>query len=133
MSIVQDLSQLRARYGGERANSILNNHACKVVLSGLSDPDTADVITRLAGHDRLVDVQLSRGPDGRLSRTYSLRDEPMATVDTLRQLPRDAALVVYRDRPPALVRLRPWFRSRRLRAMRMRRFFSRADYAGRKR
>jgi len=42
LSIVQDLSQLRARYGNDRANTILNNHGCKIILPGISDPETAD-------------------------------------------------------------------------------------------
>lgn len=132
MSIVQDLSQLRSRYGVEGANSIINNHGCKVVLPGISDPDTADVLARLIGREQVSDVQVSRAPDGRASRTYSLRHEPMANPDSLRQLPGGTAIVVYRDRPPAIVSLRPWFRSRRLRARARRRFFRSADYAGRK-
>jgi type IV secretion system protein VirD4 len=132
MSIVQDISQLRSRYGNDRANSIINNHGCKLVLPGLSDPDTADLISRLAGRTPVTDVQVSRGAGGSQGATYALRQEPLVTVDSLRQLRRGRALLVYRDSPPALVRLQPWFRSRRLRARARRRYFASADYAGRK-
>jgi type IV secretion system protein VirD4 len=56
MSIIQDFSQLRARYGSDRANSILNNHGCKVVLPGISDPETTDVIAKLVGRAEYTDV-----------------------------------------------------------------------------
>jgi type IV secretion system protein VirD4 len=59
MSIVQDFSQLRARYGSHRANSILNNHGCKMVLPGVSDPETTEVIAKLVGQSEYMDVQLS--------------------------------------------------------------------------
>jgi type IV secretory pathway TraG/TraD family ATPase VirD4 len=113
MSIVQDFSQLRARYGGDRANSILNNHGCKVVLPGISDPETADVIAKLVGRSDYTDVQVSHH-DGRASRSYSLRQDQMATPDALRQLQEGTGIVLYRGRPPTIVRLRPWYQDRRL-------------------
>ena len=64
MSIVQDLSQLRTRYGVEKSNTILNNHACKVILPGLSDPETAEVLGKLVGHTDFTEQQVSLGADG---------------------------------------------------------------------
>jgi type IV secretion system protein VirD4 len=64
MSIIQDFSQLRARYGADRANSILNNHGCKMVLPGISDPETTEVIAKLVGRGEYTDVQVSHN-DGR--------------------------------------------------------------------
>jgi type IV secretion system protein VirD4 len=68
MSIIQDFSQLRARYGSDRANSILNNHGCKMVLPGISDPETTEVIAKLVGRSEYTDVQVSHN-DGRASRS----------------------------------------------------------------
>jgi type IV secretion system protein VirD4 len=112
MSIVQDFSQLRARYGADRSNSILNNHGCKMVLSGISDPETTDVIAKLVGRAEYTDVQVSHN-DGRSSRSYSLRQDQMATPDALRQLQEGTAIVLYRGKPPTIVRLRPWYLDRR--------------------
>ena len=37
MTVFQDFSQIQARFG-ERAATVVNNHRCRVVLAGLSDP-----------------------------------------------------------------------------------------------
>ncbi|HYL70609.1 MAG TPA: type IV secretory system conjugative DNA transfer family protein, partial [Candidatus Dormibacteraeota bacterium] len=108
MSIVQDLSQLRARYGVDRANSILNNHVCKVVLPGIGDPETADVLSRLMGQREYTDVQVTRG-DGRTTQSYARRREPLASADALRRLHPGSAVVIDRGAAPMLVQLQPWF------------------------
>jgi type IV secretion system protein VirD4 len=112
MSIVQDFSQLRARYGPDRANSILNNHGCKVVLPGISDPETSEVIAKLVGRSEHTEVQVSHN-EGRASRSYSLRQDQMASPDALRQLQEGTGIVLYRGKPPTIVRLRPWYLDRR--------------------
>jgi type IV secretion system protein VirD4 len=113
MSIIQDFSQLRVRYGADRANSILNNHGCKMVLPGVSDPETSEVIAKLVGRAEYTDVQVSHN-DGKASRSYSLRREQMASPDALRQLPEGTGVVLYRGKPPTIVRLRPWYAERSL-------------------
>ena len=113
MSIIQDFSQLRVRYGADRANSILNNHGCKMVLPGVSDPETSEVIAKLIGRAEYTDVQVSHN-DGKASRSYSLRREQMASPDALRQLPEGTGVVLYRGKPPTMVRLRPWYAERTL-------------------
>src|ERR1700688_4989658 len=117
MSIVQDLSQLRARYGRDRANTILNNHGCKVILPGISDPETADVLGKLVGRTAYTEQQLSVGADGQVSRSYSIRHDAMATPVGLRQLTAGNAIVIHRDSPPALVSLPYWFRRARYRKL----------------
>lgn len=128
MSIIQDISQLRARYGADRAHSILNNHACKVILPGVSDPETTELVARLVGRSTFTDVQVSRSPDGRETRSYSARPDQMMTTDALRQLGARTAVVLYRGRPPAMARLRPWYQQSRYRALSHRRFFRSAEH-----
>jgi type IV secretion system protein VirD4 len=113
MSIIQDFSQLRTRYGADRANSILNNHGCKMVLPGISDPETTEVIAKLVGRGEYTDVQVTNN-DGRASRSYSLRQDQMASPDALRQLQEGTGVVLYRGKPPTIVRLRPWYADRKL-------------------
>ena len=127
MSIVQDVSQLRARYGTDKAHSILNNHTCKVVLPGVGDPETADVLSRLVGQRTFTDVQVSRGSDGRVSRSYATRLEPLATPDALRQLHEGTAVVLYRGRPAAIIRTRPWYADRTMRLLSQRRYVRNAE------
>ena len=128
LSIVQDVSQLRARYGPDKTHSIINNHPCKLVLPGISDPESVELISRLIGRGAITDVQISHAGDGKLSRSYSVRRESLATPDALRQLDASRAVVLYRGRPPVLVRLRPWFTSRRHRRLAALRYFRAADY-----
>jgi type IV secretion system protein VirD4 len=128
MSIIQDISQLRARYGADRAHSILNNHACKVILPGVSDPETTELVARLVGRTTFTDVQVSRSPDGRETRSYSVRPDQMMTTDALRQLRAGTAVVLYRGRSPAMARLRPWYEQSRYRALSQRRFFRSAEH-----
>ena len=132
LSIVQDLSQLRARYGPDRAHSILNNHPAKLILPGISDPETVDLLSRLVGRHAVTDVQVSRGGDGRVSRSYSVRNDNLATPDALRQLDAASAVALYRGRPPMLVRLRPWYRIARYRRYARDRFFRGADFVASK-
>jgi type IV secretion system protein VirD4 len=127
LSIVQDLSQLRARYGNERANTILNNHGCKIILPGISDPETADVLGKLIGRAEYSEQQVSLGADGRISRSYSTRHDAIATPDALRQLRAGSAIVIHRDNPPALVHLPYWFRTARYRRLAKIPYFRAAD------
>ena len=116
-----------ARYGADRAHSILNNHTCKVVLPGVGDPETADVLSRLVGQRHFTDVQVNRGADGRVSRTYAARLEPLATPDALRQLHEGTAVVLYRGRPAAVIRTKPWFENRTMRRLSQRSYVRNAE------
>jgi type IV secretion system protein VirD4 len=131
MSIVQDLSQLRARYGADRANTILNNHGCKVILPGISDPETADVLGKMVGRMDFTEQQLSLGADGRLSRSYSIHHDAMATPDALRQLSAGSAIVIHRDSPPAFVNLPYWFQAARYRRLARVPYFRAAEHVPR--
>ena len=127
LSIVQDLSQLRARYGADRAHSILNNHPAKLILPGITDPETVDLLSRLVGRHAVTDVQVSRA-DGRVSRAYSVRNDNIAPPDALRQLDASSAVALYRGRPPMLLRLRPWYSSRRYRRFATQRYFAAVEH-----
>jgi hypothetical protein len=91
MTVVQDFAQLVARWGA-RAPTIVNNHMTRVVMGGLADPTVAKYLPELQAN--------KEDP-----RSLSLRRRPLGT-----------ALVVAGRGPVFAVRLRPWWRSRRLRA-----------------
>jgi type IV secretory pathway TraG/TraD family ATPase VirD4 len=131
MSIVQDLSQLRSRYGVEKSNTILNNHACKLILPGISDPETAEVLGKLIGRTGFSEQQVSVGADGQVSRSFTVRHDAMATPDALRQLNSGSAIVIHRDSPPAIVRLPYWFESARYRKLARVPFFRIAEHVPR--
>ncbi len=131
MSIIQDLSQLRSRYGVEKSNTILNNHGCKLILPGISDPETADVLAKLVGRTEFTEQQMSVGADGRLSRSYSVRHDAMATPDALRQMKAASAILIHRDSPPALVNLPYWFQNARYRKLAKVPYFRAAEHVPR--
>jgi type IV secretory pathway TraG/TraD family ATPase VirD4 len=90
VTVVQDFAQLVARWG-PRASTIVNNHTTRLVMGGLADPTVGKYLPELvvAKDD---------------TRTLSLRQRPPGI-----------ALVVSGRRPVFVVRVRPWWRSRRLR------------------
>ncbi len=87
LTVVQDFAQLEARWS-ERAATIVNNHATRVVLGGLSDP---------------------RAP------TYVPELVALCEQSPLRQWPARTAVVVSGRRRAMPVRLRAWHRSATLR------------------
>jgi hypothetical protein len=90
VTVIQDFSQLVARWG-PRASTIVNNHTTRVVLGGLAD---ASVGTYLP---ELVETKTDT------------KQVP------LRLRPRGTAVVVAGGRKVFAVRLRPWWKDRRLR------------------
>ena len=49
VSIFQDMAQINAVYGRDRAPTIVSNHRAKVILSGIADSQTLDYVGRLLG------------------------------------------------------------------------------------
>ena len=90
VTVVQDFAQLVARWGA-RAPTIVNNHTTRVVMGGLSDPTVGKYFPELI-----------------------VPKEDQRTLP-LRQRPAGSAYVVAGRRPVIEVRVRPWWRSRRLR------------------
>ncbi len=86
LTVVQDLSQLRARYG-ERAATVVNNHAARLLFSGLSDPALRSLAPEVA-------------------------EAPGAP---LRQRPPGRALILTGRHPVRELACSPWWRQRALR------------------
>jgi type IV secretory pathway TraG/TraD family ATPase VirD4 len=90
VTVVQDFSQLVARWGS-RAATIVNNHTTRVVIAGLADPTVATYLPELVTSvDNEAAVPLRLRPPG-------------------------TAMVVSGGRKVFTVRLRPWWKYRRLR------------------
>lgn len=114
VSVWHDLAQMRARYG-PRADTLLSNHRAKVVLSGVSDPTTLDLVSRLVGEAEAEHSSSTRGPDGRRSRTQWRAPRRLAAAADLRRVRPGEGVLVYGHLPPATLRLRPWFAEPQLR------------------
>jgi type IV secretory pathway TraG/TraD family ATPase VirD4 len=91
VTVVQDFSQLKARWGA-RASTIVNNHTTRLVLGGLADPTASQYLPEL----------------------FDTRKDAPPTVP-LRQRPPGTGTVIAGHRPAFAVRLRPWWSDHRLR------------------
>src|SRR5690606_1020355 len=116
VTVWQDLAQIHTRYG-ERASTVVNNHRAKLALSGISDPRTLEYFSRLVGETEISRWSTTRDDSGKVSTTDATHYGSLAADDALRQIAPNEALLVYGYLPPAPLRLRPWFRDRRLRAL----------------
>jgi len=117
MTVWQDRSQQRLRYGREGAETVWNNSAAKIILSGLADQATAEVTSLLGEeeHQRLgsqVDLAGSRRSVSAQTMTRRLVSE-----DSLRRQPLGQGLLIYKDLPPMRLALRPFYKDRKLRVL----------------
>lgn len=117
ITVWQDRSQQRERYGIDGAETIWNNSHARLILTGIADRATNDVTSQLGDEERLV--RSTTTEPGRGQRSVNIRTESHALVggSSLRQQPDGQALLVYRNLPPIRVILRPWFKNRRLRRL----------------
>jgi type IV secretion system protein VirD4 len=112
LTVWHDEAQLQYRYG-KRAHTVLNGHRAKLFLSGQADPASLELASKLVGDEAILHTSETSG-DGRSSFTESIGYRRLLPVEALRQLKPRRALLVYGHLPPVRIRLRPWFRSRRL-------------------
>jgi type IV secretory pathway TraG/TraD family ATPase VirD4 len=106
LTVFQDLAQLRVRYG-QQAPTVINNHRAKVLLSGLSDPDSLDYVSRLIGDSAELEESTTTGED-RSSTTAHVAWRRLAPMALLRATLPGEGVVLYGHLPPAKLRLRWW-------------------------
>lgn len=107
MSVVQDLSQLRERYGEYKTNTIINNHRGMVLLPGAKDAYTLDLFSKLTGKEEIDNVSHSYG-QGKPSRTVSKTQQDLFSSNAFVQLSSIHAVLLYVPRPPFYIQMRPW-------------------------
>lgn len=117
MTVWQDRSQQRLRYGREGAETVWNNSGAKVILSGLADQATGEVASLLGEeeHQRLgssVDLAGSRRSVSAQTGTRRLVSE-----DSLRRQRLGQGLLIYKDLPAMRLTLRPYYEERKLKAL----------------
>jgi type IV secretory pathway TraG/TraD family ATPase VirD4 len=110
------MAQIKAMYG-TLAMNVVNGHRAKVCLPGIGDPDTLDYLSRLIGYGEFGRESVTRGRLGEQSSTTESTEQlPLAPLEFLRQLPRGEAVLLYGNKPPIRMRLRPWWTDQVLRA-----------------
>jgi type IV secretory pathway TraG/TraD family ATPase VirD4 len=75
-----------------------------------------ELASKLVGDQAITHTSQTSG-DGRHSTTQSVSYRRLVPPEALRQLKPRRALLVYGHLPPVRIRLRPWFRSPRLRRL----------------
>jgi type IV secretion system protein VirD4 len=115
VSIFHDLSQARSRYG-RQAETVINSHRARLLLPGVADLETLRYFAGLLGEEEIREITRTTGVGG-TTRSSGSRRRPLVAPEALRQLPADHALLVYGRLAPTQIRLRLWFRDRRLRRL----------------
>lgn len=115
VSVFQDMAQINAVYGRDRAPTIVSNHRAKVILSGIADAQTLEYVARLLGDEEIRQTSSTTGAEGRRSTTHSVAYRNIAPANVLREMKPGHGLLVYGHLAPARISLRPWFSDRRLR------------------
>jgi type IV secretion system protein VirD4 len=105
VTIYQDMSQLRHRYGSQWG-SIASNHVAKVVLPGITDPETLSYFTSTVGDEEVLSTTTSTAADGRTSTSRSPQRRLVVSQRELRELPRGQGVCLYGARAPIRFALR---------------------------
>jgi type IV secretion system protein VirD4 len=113
MACLQDLSQARTRWGAA-ADGFGSLFGTKLVLPGIADLATLDLVSRLGGEVDAPRRAVSRGPWWSPARrvpttTWSTQRQRRLPVDAVHQQPPGSALVLSGADPPVRVGLRPWW------------------------
>jgi type IV secretion system protein VirD4 len=116
VTVVQDLAQMRTRWG-PKAATIVNNHRAKIIGAGVSDTDTLTYVTRLLGDQELPQVSRTANDYGGHSTTEGSTFRALAPAHVIRQSQPGTGVLIYGTLPPAHLRLRPWFGERKLRQL----------------
>lgn len=116
MSIFQDLAQLQARWGRDEWRTVANNHRARLFGTGNGDPETLDYVRRVSGEAEFEQSSQTNG-DGRRSRTASPTFRSLAPANVVRESSPDTAVLIYGHKPPAKLKLRPYYRDRALRRL----------------
>lgn len=105
VTIYQDLSQVRHRYGTQWG-SIVSNHVAKVVLPGVTDPETLTYFSQTVGEEEFLAVTTSEGGGGKRTRSEAPARRAVVGQRDLRELPSGQAMCLYGAYPPIRFRLR---------------------------
>lgn len=112
LACLQDLSQARQRWGAA-AEGLLSLFGTKVVLPGVADLATLELVSRLGGEVDVPNRSVTRGRGLRRRRagtvTWSTQRRRRLPVDAVNQLPTGSGLVLAGAEPPSRVRLTPWW------------------------
>jgi type IV secretion system protein VirD4 len=110
---LQDLSQARVRWG-QAAEGFLSLFGSKLVLPGIGDLATLELVSKLGGEVDVPTKSVSRGSPwgpgyGSATVTWSTNRQRRIPPEAVNQLPRGSGLLISASRPPEHVWLPPWW------------------------
>jgi type IV secretory pathway TraG/TraD family ATPase VirD4 len=114
LACLQDLSQANARWG-QAADGFMSLFGTKVILPGIGDLRTLELVSALAGEADVPVRSVSKSPwrprtrGPRSSVTTSTRRQRRLPVDSVAQGRAGHALLVDGPKAPGWVRLTPWY------------------------
>jgi type IV secretion system protein VirD4 len=117
LSIFQDISQGEAVYG-PLFSSAVNNHAAKIIGSGISDPKTTSFFSGVIGTGKFEQKSRTAAEKGRSSTTEGETFRNLAPPSVLRETSPGTGHLVYRHLRATNFSLRPWFKERTLKELR---------------
>ncbi len=114
LACLQDLSQARQRWG-PAAEGFLSLFGTKLVLPGIVDLATLDLVSQMGGEVDVPTASVSHSPwwsasRGATTTTWSRHRQRRLPVDAVNQLPSGTALVLASNHPPATVEVPSWSR-----------------------
>lgn len=119
VSIWQDEAQLRTAYGADKAREILANHSASLYLSGISDTDTLETISKRVGTAafRQQSVSLDQR-SGHGSTTLSTGEHEVAPSRWLQENIRTGQAVLFvQEFKPAMINVAGWWEQEPLRKL----------------
>jgi type IV secretion system protein VirD4 len=113
LACLQDLSQARVRWG-PAADGFLSLFGTKVVLPGIGDLSTLELVSRLGGEIDVPARSVSRAPwwtaqGGAPTVTWSHQRQRRVPVEAVSQQKPGTAILLAGSQPPEQVVLRPWW------------------------
>ena len=113
LGCLQDLSQARSRWG-DAAEGFLSLFGAKLVLPGIGDQATLELVSRLGGELDVPAPSFSRGPwwspgRGAPTVTWAGHRQRRLPIETVSQQPPGTAILISGREPPHQVRLPPWW------------------------
>jgi type IV secretion system protein VirD4 len=106
IAVCHGLAQLESRWDNAGARAIWDTAGIKVILGGVSDPDTLQRLSLLCGEIALRTHSRTRDEYGRHGRTITYEPVQVLPPELLRMLPEWRALVLRTNLSPVVVRLR---------------------------
>lgn len=112
--VLQNFAQGRARWGDDDFQALKDACTAKLVFGGLTAKSDLDEVSAWCPEIDEPTRSRTRTPGGRrLSTTISQRRVPCLTPAQVRTIPRERAVLFYREEPPVQLRLRGWWTQRR--------------------